>query len=177
MMKTFGHPKPGLDRFTQYILAAALLLLVISAPLQVLFGLALPGGRLFILTGLISLVLALPLLMGVSVHPVVSVDDEGLTLHPVIWRERRVTWDEVREIKDYPLLPSEDMEANRRHLVGKRHYRPAAGKMLVIPSLPFQYRAAGWFAGEGFTGIIALTSRTHVDYDDLIKRIGQHLTV
>lgn len=173
--KFFPHPKPLLNKLSQYTLALALALIVVSAPLQVVLGLAIPQGRLFILTGVLSLLLVLPLLMGLFVHPSLSVSDEGITLHPIIGGSRFVRWDEIHVMKDYPLLPSEDMEANRRQFVGRKNYRPAQGKMLVIPSLPFPYRPAGWFAGEGFTGIIALTNRAHLDYDNLIKLIAPHV--
>jgi hypothetical protein len=43
--------------------------------------------------------------------------------------------------------------------------------MLVIPSLPFQYRFTGVFTGEGFTGIIAFTNRTHTDYSRLVSLV------
>ena len=47
--------------------------------------------------------------------------------------------------------------------------------MLIIPSLPLQYRFTGLFAGEGFTGVIALTNRSHTDYDALIKQVEKHV--
>ena len=46
--------------------------------------------------------------------------------------------------------------------------------MLVIRGLPVQYRVTGFFVGEGFKPVIALTSRTHTDYDRLIKKVLSH---
>jgi hypothetical protein len=43
--------------------------------------------------------------------------------------------------------------------------------MLVIPSLPAPYRIAGFLAGEGAKPVIALTTRTHSDYDALVEAI------
>ena len=80
----------------------------------------------------------------------------------------------MRAIKDYPLLPPKDVEAARRALVGRQRYRAAEGKMLIIPSLPLPYRFTGLFAGEGFIGVIALTNRTHTDYDTLIKQVKKY---
>ena len=74
-----------------------------------------------------------------------------------------------------PLLPPKEVEAERRLAVGRRKYRPAEGKMLINPALPLPYRFTGIFAGAGFTGVVALTNRTHTDYDALIKQVEKHL--
>jgi hypothetical protein len=103
----------------------------------------------------------------------VTVSNEGLTLHPVVWKDRFVRWDEIASIAVYPLLPAADTEVTRRYAVGKRRYRPAQGIMLVIPSLPPPYRIAGFFAGTGAKPIIALTNRAHVDYDHLLEIVLQ----
>jgi hypothetical protein len=106
-----------------------------------------------------------------SATPAVTVSADGITIQPRVWRERFVRWDEVRAVKPYPLLPPKDVEAERRAFVGKKRYRPAEGIMLVIPSLPLTYRFTGLFAGEGFTGVIALTNRTHRDYEALVRQV------
>jgi hypothetical protein len=103
--------------------------------------------------------------------PRVTVSPNGLTIQPLVWREQFVSWDAVQALKDYPLLPPADSEIGRKALAGRQRYRPAQGKMLVIPMLPIQYRVTGYFAGEGFTGVIALTNRTHQEYDKLIKKV------
>lgn len=74
-------------------------------------------------------------------------------------------------VKDYTLLPAPDQEFERRALQGRKKYRPAQGKMLIVRGLPPQYRIAGFFAGENAQPLIALTSRTHTDYDRLIQRM------
>ncbi len=110
-----------------------------------------------------------------SATPAVSVAADGITIQPRVWRDRFVAWGEVRAIKDYPLLPPKDAEVTRRTMVGKKRYRAAEGKMLIIPSLPLQYRFTGLFAGEGFTGVIALTNRSHTNYDRLIAEVERHV--
>ena len=77
-------------------------------------------------------------------------------------------------VKPYPLLPPADAEVTRKALAGRKKYRPAEGVMLVIPALPLPYRFGGFFPGEGFTPVIAVTTRTHTDYDDLVRQIRQH---
>ncbi len=138
-------------------------------------GLAAFGLPLLVLSGLITLLLIAPVMMLTSATPAVSIAADGITLHPRVWHERFVAWDDVRAIKDYPLLPPKDAEVTRRAMVGKKRYRAAEGKMLIIPSLPLQYRFTGIFAGEGFTGVVALTNRSHTDYDRLIKQVEKHV--
>jgi len=103
--------------------------------------------------------------------PRVIISPEGLTIQPLIWQAQFVPWNAVQTIKDYPLLPPSGSEVGRKALAGRQRYHPAQGKMLVIPTLPIQYRVTGYFAGEGFTGVIALTNRTHQEYDKLIKKV------
>ncbi len=125
---------------------------------------------------MITLLLIAPVLMLTSATPAVSIAADGIMIQPRVWRERFVAWADVRAVKDYPLLPPRDAEVTRRAMVGKKRYRAAEGKMLIIPSLPLQYRFTGLFAGEGFTGVIALTNRSHTNYDALIKQVEKHVT-
>ncbi|MFW5692514.1 MAG: PH domain-containing protein, partial [Chloroflexota bacterium] len=164
------HPKPWVDRVSQVVALAATLVLVVCAPLLMLLPLAgAPGG--FVLIGLLALLLALPLIMRTAVAPAVTVDADGLTLRPMFWRDQRLPWSAVQAVRVFPLLPSEDAEVTRRIAVGRRNYRPAAGLMLVIPTLPPQYRIAGLLAGERGRPVVALTNRAHQDYDQLARAV------
>lgn len=166
--RTYAHPKPFIDRVSQVVALIGAALLAISAPLFVLLPLTgAPGG--FALIAVVVLLLALPLVMLTVTAPAVTVSDSGLTLHPVVWRDQAISWDSIQSVQVYPLLPSADSEVTRRVAVGKRHYRPADGIMLVIPGLPWQYRIAGAFAGVGMKPVIALTNRAHSDYDRLVR--------
>lgn len=169
MLSTHMHPKPRLDRLTQYGAAALLLLTVVSGPLQ--FVLALAGAPVFALTGLFTLLLAPFVLLLTAATPAVTVAPERITVQPRLWRTHSVPWHQVTAIKPYPLLPPADAEISRRYLAGRSRYRPAEGIMLVIPGLPAQYRIAGFLAGEGFQPVIAITNRTHTRYDILVKKI------
>ncbi len=174
---THIHPKPTLNRAIQYGAIITVVLLVVAAPLQVLLTLLGAPGGLFILSAFFTLVLALPVLMLTAIAPAVTVSDEGITLKPTIWKARFINWSDVQAIKPFPLLPSPESETNRKTGVGRKNYRPAEGIMLVIPSLPVQYRIAGFFAGERAAPIIALTNRAHTDYDKLAKTIGTHFKI
>ncbi len=170
MKSTHLHPNPLLDRVTQYGAVALVAVMLVATPLQIaLVLLGAPGG-LFLFSGFGSLLLVPPVLLLTTASPRVTVSSDGLTIQPLIWREQFIPWSEVQAIKDYPLLPPSDSEIGRKALNGRLRYRPAQGKMLVIPALPVQYRVTGYFAGAGFTGVIALTNRTHTEYDKLIKK-------
>ena len=80
-------------------------------------------------------------------------------------------WASIRSITDNPLLPAEDGEKVRRAVVGRSRYAPERGKLIVMPTLPLPFRFLGKFAGVGFTGAIAVTSRAHRDYDHVIAEI------
>jgi hypothetical protein len=168
------HPHPLLDAVTQYGAAALCAVLLLAAAAQVL-SLLIGAPGAFILTALLTLAFVPFILLLTTATPAVTVTAEGLTIEPRLWRKQFVTWDAVRAVKDYPLLPPEDGEAMRKALTGRKRYSPAQGKMLIIPTLPPQYRIAGWLSGEGFTSIIALTNRTHTDYDTLIQQIEQFI--
>lgn len=165
------HPKPTLNRAIQYGAVGVLIIMGISVPLQILLALTgLPGGLLIFSAGA-TLFLAAPVLLLTVATPAVSVADDGITLHPVIWRTLFIPWEAVRVLKDYPLLPPAETEVSRRAFVGRKKYQAAEGVMLVIPSLPIQYRVTGFFVGERLTPVIALTNRTHSEYEKLVKRV------
>lgn len=168
------HPRPALDRLTQYIALALLLAVIAAAPLLTVIGLAAGMPPLLpILTGLILLLFAPFIVMLTTATPALSAAADGLRLRPRIWPGRLIPWEAIMAVKPYPLLPSADAEVGRRYLAGRARYQPARGIMLVIPSLPFYYRFTGFFAGQGWTPVIAITNRTHTDYDALVRRIEQ----
>lgn len=171
MIETFDHPKPRQHRLTQYVLGGAMIVIAIAAPLQVVLALLISNAALFYLTALLTLLLSLPLILQTAATPALTLTDSALTLHPVIWPKQVIPWEAITAIKAYPLLPPEDAEAVRRAMIGKRKYAPAKGIMLIVPDLPVYYRVTGWFAGEGWTSVIAITNRTHQHYDRLAAQI------
>ena len=172
MIATHVHPNPTTDRLAQYGGIVLAVVMIIGALGQIV--LATLGLPLFLLSGITTLLLIAPVMMLSTATPAVRVSAEGITIQPRVWRERLVRWDDIKAIKDYPLLPPKDVESGRRALVGKKRYRPAEGKMLIIPSLPLPYRFTGFFAGEGFRGVIGLTNRTHTDYERLIEQVATY---
>lgn len=164
-----------MNRLVQSGAAALLALLILAALAQIALGIG-RGPGFLVFSGLLTLAFV-PFILLLLATPPVTVSPEGITiLHP--WKaEQTIPWGVVRAFKDYPLLPTQEMEGGRRALVGRRKYRPAEGKMLVIPALPLPYRFAGLFAGEGFTGVIALTNRTHTDYARLVEKVAHYLTL
>jgi hypothetical protein len=166
------HPNPLADRISQ--IGGLVLIVVMIAAALGQFVLALSGLPLLLFSGIITLLLIAPVMLLTSATPAVTVSADGITIQPRVWRARFVRWDEVRAVKPYPLLPPKDVEVGRRAFVGRRRYRPAEGIMLVIPSLPLVYRFTGLFTGEGFTGVIGLTNRTHTEYEALIQQVQRN---
>ncbi len=171
---THTHPNPLKDRITQYGALLLAAIMIICVPLLVLLTLLGAPGGLFALAGIILLALVPPVLMLTAISPAVTLDDDGVLIQPLIWRERFIPWDRIAAVKTYPLLPTESQEVNRRTLVGRRNYTTPDGFMLVIPALPPQYRLAAFFAGEGRAGVVALTNRTHTNYDHLKQTVMRH---
>lgn len=174
MSTQYPHPQPVRYRQTQYLTAVLIGIIVIAAPLQLLLGVLIQGALLFFITAVLTFLLAMPLLMYTTATPPVTVDKHGITVQPALWREQNIPWADVQMVKPYPLMPAEDAEVVRKALVGRKTYRPAAGLMLIVPALPLVYRFTGWFAGEGFTPVIALTNRTHKNYEHLAKQVLAH---
>ncbi len=165
----FPHPNPALNRAVEIGALGVTVIMATTAPLQVLLTLLGAPGGLFVLSAFFTLVLAAPVLMLTAYAPEVTVSDEGLTIHPVVWKDRFIQWSDITAVKVYPLMPHEDAETVRRAAVGRNNYVPANGIMLVVPGLPLQYRIAGFLAGERAKPVIALTNRAHVDYAKLVR--------
>lgn len=171
----FQHPQPRLNQIVQWSAFVVWWVMVISVPLQVLLAVLVSYGGLLALTALITLLLAPTVLLLTTATPAAQISQEGITLLPIIGKQQSIDWAQVSQFQVYPLLPQADQEVNRRHLIGHKHYRPAEGVMLVIPTLPIQYRIMGFFAGSGGKGAIAFTNRTHTDYDRLRAILVAHL--
>lgn len=166
----YAHPFPRWYRWTQRFNVLLLGVMALAMVLQVVLAVLTRGG-IFWLTAVMMGLLALPILMALSVSPTVRLEAEGIRILPYLWREQLIRWEDIREIKPYTLLPTPNHEVERRALQGRKRYVAAQGIMLIVPSLGWQYRVAGYFAGEGGKPIIALTNRTHARYDDLLKRV------
>lgn len=177
MQSTHLHPNPAIQRWTHYVIATAMLVIVAAVPMQVALALLIPGAPLFYVTAVLTLLLLLPLLMQSAAAPAVTISEEGITLQPILWKAQFVPWSAVHAIKPYPLLPPPDGETIRKVMVGRKSYRPAQGIMLVIPGLPLPYRATGFFTGEGFTSVVAFTNRTHQQYDQLVYNIRHYCPI
>lgn len=171
MPSTHHHPNPALNRVIQWGALVVFGIMIVSVFGQVYIALTVPLAGMMIVAAVFTALLALPVLMLTTMLPPVTVGPDGVTLHPVIWRDITFGWDAVTTVKPHPLLPPPDGEMGRRLLVGRRKYRPAAGVMLIVPSLPFYYRVNGVFCGEGLTPTVSFTNRSHADYDKLARKI------
>lgn len=171
----FQHPQPRLNQVIQRSAFIVWWIMILSVPLQLVLAVLIAYGGLLSITALITLLLAPTVLLLTTATPAVQVSEAGITLLPIIWKQQSLTWEQISKFQVYPLLPQADQEVNRRHLVGHKHYRSAEGVMLVVTTLPIQYRIMGFFAGSGGEAAIALTNRTHTDYDRLRAVLVAHL--
>jgi hypothetical protein len=173
MKSTHLHPNPLLDRITQYGAIAVIVVMLVAALLQIVLAfLGVRLGALFLPMALFVVLLTPFMLMLTTATPGITISPEGIEIQPLIWKRQFVPWSEVRAFKPYPLLPQHDSEIGRKALAGRKRYQPAQGKMLVVPRLPVQYRIVGFLAGEGWTPVIAVTNRTHQEYEKLVKKIS-----
>lgn len=169
--RLYTHPNPLAFRITQILLLIGVCVILIAVPFQILIAVMYPQAVLFYISALITLGFTAPLLLYLVTTPTVSLDTNGMTIHPFIGRSHHILWDDIDRVAYYPLLPRQNHEVNKRLVVGRKRYKPAEGIMLISSELPAIYRVGGIFAGEGGRKIIALTNRTHTDYDQLHKQV------
>jgi len=172
--KQYTHPNPKTYRLTQWLVFIVMGIVLLTIPLQILIAVIYPQAILFYLSALITFTLIAPLLLYLMTTPTVSLDETGLTVHPFIGKAHHLDWDAIQTVKEYPLLPRQGHEVNKRLVVGRKRYKQAEGIMLITSDLPMVYRVGGFFAGERGRKIIALTNRTHTDYDNLVKQVMKH---
>lgn len=134
------------------------------------------GYPLMTLAAIFLALLALPVLQNTARAPDITLREDGLLLQPAVWRDRLVPWADVLALHEDPSLPPEGAEVYRKRAVGKKKYRPAAGKLLLLRGLPLQYRLVGFFSGEGLHPVISVNTRSHADYDRLIAAIEKRVT-
>jgi hypothetical protein len=175
-MKITHHPAPSPTLYrVQQSLAAVLLALIVLASSGLFVLALLISAPLMVLMAVLLAMLAAPVIMLLSISPPLTLDDEGFTLQPFWGKEQRIAWADIESMRVYPLLPQPDQEVERRLVEGRKRYRAAEGYMLLIPRLPWRYRAGGFFAGLRGQSIVALTNRSHSDYDTLIQRVQAHI--
>lgn len=164
-----------MNRIVHYGAALLSVVMALIALMMLILAFVLPNGGISVIIGLIILLLVPFVLMLTTATPPVAASEAGLQITPLVWKTQFIPWDAVQAMKPYPLLPQPGAETERRALVGRKRYRPAEGVMLLIPSLPLQYRITGFLAGEGVTPVIALTSRSHSDYPTLLNQLNTYL--
>lgn len=167
----FSHPNPRTDALRQYGGAALALIMALAGLAAILLGLS--DGRLLLMiaVGVACWLLIAPVIMLSAASPALEITDAALVVRSKVWGRHAVPWASIRAVTENPLLPPEDGERVRRSLVGRGRYQPERGKLIVMPTLPLPFRFLGKFAGIGFTGAIAVTSRAHRDYDRAIAEI------
>lgn len=118
--------------------------------------------------------LSLPLFQLTSLHPTITVEENGLRLNPLVFPSSFVAWDDLAEIREHTLIkppaPSKIQKYTKRE--------PHQGEMILakIGKLPFHYRIVGLMSGQGFKPTFAISNRTHIEYKILRSEIKKHLS-
>jgi hypothetical protein len=171
----YAHPQAWQYQVEQWG-ALLLLVLIIFASLALLILAFLIPAPLFVPMSFIMLFLAAPVLNLLLTSPPVQIEESGLRLKPLFGGERFIAWEDIQDLRAYPLLPNANQEVLRQWMVGRKQYRAAEGIMLLVPSLPAPYRIAGFLAGSKGLPIIAFSNRSHVDYYELKSRLEKILS-
>ncbi|MEM9955159.1 MAG: hypothetical protein AAF846_26355 [Chloroflexota bacterium] len=170
---THTHPNQTLYTAQQIGLSIIMASAIFAVIMLVVFAFVL-NLPLFALMAIFVLGISSYVLMGIVNTPPITLSDEGITLQPFVGGERQIAWHEIETVAPYPLLPQPNQEVLKQAMIGRNNYQAAEGILLVVPSLPFPYRIAGALAGEKGAPIIALTNRTHTDYETLVTRIHRN---
>lgn len=173
MVSIYTHPNPKLNYLAHAIARVMVGMLWLSVVAQ-LFLVALLSAPVMLFSALLTAILSAPLLMFLYATPPIQLTQSGLKICPPYGKSQFIPWAAIHEIRDYPLLPTPDQEAERRIWVGRKHYQPARGKLLLVVGLPWPYRVMSFFAGVYPSPAIAITNRTHMNYDQLVKVIYQY---
>jgi hypothetical protein len=168
------HPNPTQYKIEQVSLLILLGLMIIAAALLMLTALLI-GLPLFFIMAVMILLLIAPVAMRFVVTAPLTISADGLRVQPLFLPPQTIIWGQIHDLRAYPLLPAAHQEVGRKALIGRKRYQAAEGKMLIVTGLPWIYRIAGIFAGADARPIIAITNRTHADYQQLIARIEQAL--
>ncbi|KXK23289.1 MAG: hypothetical protein UZ15_CFX003000665 [Chloroflexi bacterium OLB15] len=161
-----------MNRRNELFAAILTLVMIIAAGLQVIIALA-AGAPMLIATGILTTLLALPVLQNTARSPQVTLENDGLSIHTSLWGTHKVPFAAISAIREDPSLPPAGAEIYRQKAVGKANYRPVEGKILVASGLPLPYRVVGFFAGEGLNAVIAINSRSVSNYARLMPLIEQ----
>src|SRR5206468_3559283 len=100
------YPRPRVRRIITRLSVIAFAVAALAVLIQ--FGLALTVGPLFCGTAVLTAILIIPLAMRTVLHPEISVYDDGLSLHPMIWPPQFIAWDALRGIVSHPLVYNDE---------------------------------------------------------------------
>lgn len=168
MISSHPHPKPRYRHLVGWLAGAGLMGVVVGTVGLLVVGIGY-GLPLMVLMVPFLWGTGAPLLLLTSLHPVITVEEDGLCLKPLFFPASFVSWETIIEMTDHRLL--KPLDNTRRG----RQRKPVKGQMLLVERLPFHYRVVGAFAGYGFRPVFAISDRTHTDYEKLRREIKKNL--
>lgn len=164
------HPNAKTQRLIGWLAGLGLMGTVLGSIGLLILGFGYGLGLMVLMVPFL-LGLSTPLFLITSLHPAITVEENGLRLKPLVFPASFVRWEAIQQITKHTLLkPPPPSKLHR--------LTPHEGDMLlVLPNtLPWHYRMVGWMAGHGFTPVFAISNRTHVDYERLRDTVKKHLT-
>jgi hypothetical protein len=166
------HPKASTQRIVGCFAGVGLACTVVGSVGLLIAGIA-DGLPLLVMIIPFLIGLSLPLFLLTSLHPAITVEEEGLRLKPLLFPSSFVAWDNLLDMVNHELVkppaPSKIQQRLKRE--------PQKGEMILakMGALPFHYRVVGWMGGQGFKPTFAISNRTHIEYDALRSEIKKHL--
>ena len=163
------HPNAKMQRLIGWLAGLGLLGTVVGSVGLLILGFGYGLGLMVLMVPFL-LGLSTPLFLITSLHPAITVKENGLRLKPLVFPASFLQWESIREMTPHTLVKPPAPSKLRRSSTQQ-------GEMLlVVPnSLPWHYRMVGWMAGHGFTPVFAISNRTHVDYELLRDTVKKHL--
>ncbi|GAB4546050.1 MAG: hypothetical protein OHK0023_05250 [Anaerolineae bacterium] len=174
--REFHHPIPAFRRASARLIALGLFL--IAAALIGQLWLAITFNAIAILicfSGLITLILAIPLLVQTVLHPEITLTDDSLILRPMLWRAERVPLTALVKMTRHPLLPDAAAYSGFDRLMLGKHRQPQQGAAIILAdanAVNPLYRIVGSLVnvrGAAF----AISTATHSDYADLKAELSR----
>lgn len=175
--REFHHPIPAFRRASARLIALGLFL--IAAALIGQLWLAITFNTIAVLvcfSGLITLILAIPLLLQTVLHPEITLTDDSLILRPMLWRTERVPLTALTKMTRHPLLPDAAAYSSFDRLMLGKHRQPQQGAAIILADGTTLHPLYRLLVGRlvGVRGpAFAISTATHRDYPDLHTELAR----
>lgn len=156
------HPRPALRQVTAGLAALGLIGNGIGVIGLTALG-AIYNLPLLPLAAVFLLMLCPPLVLLTTLHPHVTVYENGLWVRPLLWRGCWITWNTILSVEDHTLI---------QRGTTKAHQMEHFGQIIVVQTgLSWPFLAVGIMAGLGRVRAFGISTHGHSDYETLRSAI------